>query len=160
MIVTITPYVVGVAATDNQIIIYTSSIIQGGKGDTGDTGATGAVGADGADGADGAVGADGADGAVGADGAAGIDGADGLTITEVAVTITVANWDTGTTCTKAIAGITTTSANDVILNKANGDLWASSNIYPIPTVSVDGSQDFVCDTTPSEAITFIMRIVK
>ena len=74
-------------------------------------------------------------------------------VSVVSVTIAVADWSGGTTCTKAVAGVTTTSVNQFDLSpQAEGDKWGEANIYAVAQAA--NSIDFTCETTPTASITF------
>ena len=78
---------------------------------------------------------------------------DDVKVTVVSVTIAVANWSGGTTCSKTVTGVTTTSINDIAIETiANGDAWAAANIYA--TGQSADQIDFTCTTTPTAAISF------
>ena len=82
-----------------------------------------------------------------------------LTSTDVSITIAVVDWSGGTTCTKTVTGITTTSDNDLIIpTTTDRDNVASFGVWAKKVITVDGQQDFTADTTPDAAITLIMRI--
>ncbi len=71
----------------------------------------------------------------------------------VSVTIAVADWAGGTTCSKAVTGVTTTSTNQIAIETiADGDAWAAANIYA--TGQSADQIDFTCTTTPTAAISF------
>ena len=71
----------------------------------------------------------------------------------VSVTIAVADWSGGTTCSKTVTGVTTTSTNQIAIETiANGDAWAAANIYA--TGQSADQIDFTCTTTPTAAISF------
>jgi len=71
----------------------------------------------------------------------------------VSVTIAVADWSGGTTCSKTVTGVTATSTNQIAIETiANGDAWAAANIYA--TGQSADQIDFTCTTTPTAAISF------
>ncbi len=71
----------------------------------------------------------------------------------VSVTIAVADWSGGLTCSKTVTGVTATSTNQIAIETlANGDAWASANIYA--TGQSADQIDFTCATTPTTAISF------
>jgi len=79
--------------------------------------------------------------------------------TDVSITIAVADWSGGTTCTKTVTGITTTSDNDVVIpTVTDRDNVASFGVWAKKVITVNGQQDFTCDSTPDAAITLILRI--
>ncbi len=84
-----------------------------------------------------------------------------LQLTTVNVTIAVADWSGGLTCTKTITGITTTSDNDIAFIAYNDQLvWGTNNVFAVETVTVVGQQDFTCVTTPIEDINIKVKIYK
>jgi len=79
--------------------------------------------------------------------------------TDVEITIAVADWSGGLTATKAVTGITTTSDNDLIIpTTTDRDNVASFGVWAKKVITVNGQQDFTCDSTPDAAITLILRI--
>lgn len=71
--------------------------------------------------------------------------------TSTSVTISVADWNATTTCTKSVTGVT--SSNDVIVTPAPTSIsdWSSGGLY----CSAQGSDTltFTCEQTPTASIT-------
>jgi hypothetical protein len=93
-------------------------------------------------------------------------GADGITheyvtpLTKLTATITiaVADWGGGTTCTKAVAGLLATDTVLPIIDAANRQLIAD---FAIKTVTITaGNLNFTAETTPDEEITFKIDIIR
>lgn len=78
-------------------------------------------------------------------------------ITSTTTTISVANWNATTTCTKSVTGVT--SSNGVIVTPAPASIstWASNGVYC--SAQGSGTLTFTCSTTPSADITVNIMIV-
>lgn len=73
------------------------------------------------------------------------------------ITIAVADWSGGTTCTKAVAGLLVTDTVLPIIDAANRQLIAD---FAIKTVTISaGELNFTAETTPDEEITFTIDIL-
>ena len=79
------------------------------------------------------------------------------TITQTSTTISVANWNATTTCTKSVTGVT--SSNGVIVTPAPASIstWASNGVYC--SAQGSGTLTFTCTSTPSADITVNIMIV-
>lgn len=78
-------------------------------------------------------------------------------ITQTSTTISVANWNATTTCTKSVTGVT--SSNGVIVTPAPASIstWTSNGVYC--SAQGSGTLTFTCSTTPSSDITVNIMIV-
>lgn len=78
-------------------------------------------------------------------------------ITSTTTTISVANWNATTTCTKSVTGVT--SSNSVIVTPAPASIstWTSNGVYC--SAQGSGTLTFTCSTTPSADITVNIMIV-
>lgn len=78
-------------------------------------------------------------------------------ITQTSTTISVANWNATTTCTKSVTGVT--SSNGVIVTPAPASIstWTSNGVYC--SAQGSGTLTFTCSTTPSADITVNIMIV-
>jgi len=137
MKVTITPYNIDVAAADNAITIYTSGLTPG------------AAGADGTDGATGAKGDTGDTGPAGAD----------ATISEVEVTIAIADWEGGLTCTKTVAGLLVTSTFFPSYDRTNEALVSAFGLRAEDSTILNELPFTVKDTTPTSEIVLTVSIL-
>ena len=75
------------------------------------------------------------------------------------VTIAVADWNGGTSCTKNVAGVTGAATQLVQVTEADAASWTAAqnaNLYP-PTAG-NGTLIFTCDSTPEDAITLNVAI--
>ena len=79
------------------------------------------------------------------------------TITTTSVTITVANWNATTTCTKSVTGVT--ASNSVIVSPAPASMTAyiSSGVYC--SAQASGTLTFTASSTPTANITVNVMIV-
>lgn len=78
-------------------------------------------------------------------------------ITSQTVSISVANWNATTTCTKSVTGVT--SSNNVIVAPAPSSMsdWASSGVYC--SAQGSGTLTFTASTTPSADMTVNVMII-
>lgn len=78
-------------------------------------------------------------------------------ITSTTVSITVANWNATTTCTKSVTGVT--SSNNVIVTPAPASIntWNSNGVYC--SAQGSGTLTFTASTTPSADMTVNVMIV-
>lgn len=72
-------------------------------------------------------------------------------------TIAVADWNSGTTCTKTVVGVT--ASNGVIIGPAPTSINAYSEAGVKCTAQATDSLTFTCDSAPSEAITVNILII-
>ena len=73
------------------------------------------------------------------------------------VTISVANWNATTTCTKTVTGVT--ASNDVIVTPAPASIsdWQDSGVYC--SAQGSGTLTFTCSSTPTASITVNVLII-
>lgn len=78
-------------------------------------------------------------------------------IASTTVTISVANWNATTTCTKSVSGVT--ASNSVIVTPAPASItdWQSSGVYC--SAQASGTLTFTCSTTPTASITVNVLII-
>lgn len=80
------------------------------------------------------------------------------TISHVSVTITVANWNATTTCTKSVTGVTSSNNVHVSPAPASIDAWkAAGGIYA--TAQGSGTLTFTAGSTPAADITMLVEII-
>ena len=80
------------------------------------------------------------------------------TISHVSVTITVANWNATTTCTKSVTGVTSSNNVHVSPAPASIDAWkAAGGIYA--TAQGSGTLTFTAGSTPAADITMFVEII-
>lgn len=85
-------------------------------------------------------------------------GIDSLLIALSPFTITVNDWNNGTTCTKSgLTGITST--NNIIINPAPSSYKAFTESVVRATAQGNGSITFTCDSTPATAITINVLVL-
>ena len=79
-------------------------------------------------------------------------------LTTLTTTITVGDWNNGTTCTKSgLVGIT--SSNNIIINPAPSFYKAFTESVVRATAQGDGSITFACDSTPTDSITINVLVL-
>lgn len=85
-------------------------------------------------------------------------GIDSLLIALSPFTITVNDWNNGTTCTKSgLTGVTST--NNIIINPAPSSYKAFTESVVRATAQGNGSITFTCDSTPTAAITINVLVL-
>lgn len=77
-------------------------------------------------------------------------GDSGFTYTEV--TIAVADWNSSTTCTKQVSGLT--ASDHIVVSPAPASMLAVINNTVFCSGQGNGTLTFTCTTTPSSVITF------
>jgi hypothetical protein len=74
------------------------------------------------------------------------------------ITIAVADWSGGTTCTKTVAGLLATDTVLTVMDRANFTLY--SDAYITGDSSVAGEITFTCETTPTAEIVIPLEIIR
>jgi len=75
----------------------------------------------------------------------------------VDITIEVADWSGGITCTKTVTGVTPTSVNQFSIESiADGDVWGAAKVYA--TGQDTDEITFTCETTPTDSINLKVAI--
>lgn len=78
-------------------------------------------------------------------------------IIQTTTTISVANWNATTTCTKSVTGVTSSNGVIPIPAPASISTWTSSGVYC--SAQGNGTLTFACSTTPTADITVNIMIV-
>lgn len=78
-------------------------------------------------------------------------------IVKTSASITVANWNSGTTATISVSGVT--ASNTVIVSPAPASIagWTSSGVYC--SAQASGTLTFTCTKTPTAAITVNVVVI-
>jgi hypothetical protein len=74
------------------------------------------------------------------------------------ITIAVADWSGGTTCTKSVAGLLASDIVLPVMDRANFTLY--SDAYITADSSVAGEITFTCETTPTAQIVIPLEIIR
>jgi hypothetical protein len=80
------------------------------------------------------------------------------TISHVSVTITVANWNATTTCTKSVTGVTSSNNVHVSPAPASIDAWKAAGGIDA-TAQGSGTLTFTAGSTPAADITMLVEII-
>lgn len=78
-------------------------------------------------------------------------------VTSLAVTIAVADWNATTTCTKSVTGVTASNNVLVCPDPASIDNWGTCGVYC--SAQGSGTLTFVCSSTPSASITVNVLVI-
>lgn len=78
------------------------------------------------------------------------------TVTKTTVTISAADWNATTTCTKSVTGVTSSNAVTLAPAPADFSTWASNGV--LCTAQGSGTLTFTADTTPASSITVNLLI--
>lgn len=82
--------------------------------------------------------------------------AGGVSKLTASITIAVADWSGGTTCTKSVAGVTATTWNDFAVAEAYRDKVIEFDVRPSGQGA--GTITFTADSTPDVGIVFTVKI--